>query len=102
MTLTAARPETAAPRAQRSRRPGWRNPRLLLGLLLVAASVVVGARLMAAADDTVGVWAVARDLPAGATLDDGDVQRRQVRFPDEETADGYLAADDDAARRPRR
>jgi hypothetical protein len=95
MTLTATRQETAAPKAQRSRQPGWRNPRLLLGLLLVAASVVVGARLMAAADDTVGVWAVARDLPAGATLESDDVQRRQVRFPDAATADGYLAASDD-------
>jgi hypothetical protein len=95
MTLTAHRPDTAAPQAQRSRRPGWRNPRLLLGLLLVAASVVVGARLMAVADDTVGVWVVARDLPAGANVDNGDLTRRQVRFPDAETADGYLAADDD-------
>jgi hypothetical protein len=94
MTLTATTPETEVPAAQRSRRPGWRNPRLLLGLLLVAASVVVGARLMAAADDTVGVWAVAHDLPAGAALDGGDVVRRQVRFPDAQTADGYLAASD--------
>jgi hypothetical protein len=94
MTLTATKPETEVPAAQRSRRPGWRNPRLLLGLVLVAASVVVGARLMAAADDSVGVWAVARDLPAGATLGGGDVVRRQVRFPDEQTADGYLAASD--------
>lgn len=95
MTLTAHRPETAAPPAQRSRRPGWRNPRLLLGLLLVAGSVVVGARLMAAADDTVGVWAVARDLPAGATLGQGDLERRAIRFPDAPTADSYLAAEDD-------
>ena len=95
MTLTAHRPETAAPRATRSRRPGWRSPRLILGLLLVAVSVLVGARMMAAADDTVGVWVVARDLPAGATLGDGDVERRQLRFPDEGTADRYLAAADD-------
>ncbi len=95
MTLTAHRTGTEAPRASRSRRPGWRNPRLLLGLLLVAVSVVVGARLMAAADDTVGVWVVARDLPAGATLGDGDVERRQLRFPDDETADRYLSATDD-------
>lgn len=94
MTLTASRPETAAPRAHRSRRPGWRNPRLLLGLVLVAASVVVGARLMAAADDTVGVWAVSRDLPAGATIDPADLARRQIRFPDDATADGYLDAGD--------
>jgi hypothetical protein len=95
MTLTAHRTETTTPRATRSRRAGWRNPRLLLGLLLVAASVVVGARLMATADDTVGVWVVARDLPAGATIADGDVERRQIRFPDDDTADRYLAAADD-------
>ena len=94
MTLTAQRPETATPRAQRSRRPGWRNPRLLLGLLLVAGSVVAGARLMAAADDTVGVWALAKDLPAGATLERGDVERQAIRFPDDATADSYLAAED--------
>jgi hypothetical protein len=95
MTLTAHRTETGAPPATRSRRPGWRNPRLLLGLVLVAASVIVGARLMAAADDTVGVWVVARDLPAGATLGVGDVERRQIRFPDADTADRYLASEDD-------
>ena len=95
MTLTDRRTETAAPPATRSRRPGWRNPRLLLGVVLVAASVVVGARLMAAADDTVGVWVVVRGLPSGATLEDGDLERRQIRFPDDETADRYLAAADD-------
>jgi hypothetical protein len=94
VTMTATRTETATPKAQRSRRPGWRNPRLLLGLVLVAASVVVGARLMAAADDSVGVWTVAHDLPAGATLDEDDLARRQVRFPDQATADGYLTVSD--------
>ena len=94
MTLTApSRPDTTAPVATRGRRPGWRNPRLLLGLLLVAGSVVVGARLLASADDTVGVWAVSRDLPAGATVTEGDLERRQVRFPESATADGYLSAD---------
>ncbi|GAB3656515.1 hypothetical protein GCM10027596_10810 [Nocardioides korecus] len=82
------------PSATRARRPGWRNPRLLLGLVLVAGSVVLGARLMASADDTVGVWAVARDLPAGATVTGADLQRRQVRFPDAATADAYLSSAD--------
>jgi len=96
MTVTAPhRHETTVPRATRSHRPGWRNPRLLLGIVLVAASVVLGARLLAAADDTVGVWAVAHDLPAGAQLDQGDLERRQIRFPEADTADRYLAARDD-------
>ncbi len=97
MTLTApARQEAAVPRASRSRRPGWRNPRLLLGIFLVAGSVVLGARLLAAADDSVGVWVVARDLPAGASIDSGDLEKRNLRFPDDRTADGYLSAREDA------
>jgi hypothetical protein len=96
MTTTTAPPrtESAAIRATRSRPPGWRNPRLIIGLALVAGSVLLGARLLAAADDTVGVWAVTRDLPAGAALDPADLERRQVRFPEEDTADGYLADTD--------
>ena len=66
MTMTAPeRTGRAVPRATRSRPPGWRNPRLLLGIVLVAGSVVLGARLLAAADDTVAVWAVSADLPDG-------------------------------------
>lgn len=96
MTPTATPPgePTPAPAATRSRRPGWRNPRLLLGLVLVAGSVVLGARTMAAADDTVGVWSLERDLPAGATVQRDDLVRRQLRFPDAATADGYLSAAD--------
>jgi hypothetical protein len=93
MTLTA-RPESPVAPATRSRRPGWRNPRLLLGIVLVAASVVLGARLVAAADDTVAVWTVARDLPAGAEVTSADLEPRQIRFPDEDTAGGYLSAAD--------
>jgi hypothetical protein len=96
MTTTAPPlTEHTATRAHRSRPPGWRNPRLVVGLVLVAGSVLLGARMLAAADDTVGVWAVTRDLPAGAALDASDLERRQVRFPDEDTADGYLAVTDD-------
>jgi hypothetical protein len=96
MTLTApASPEAGVPRATRSRRPGWRSPRLVLGVVLVAGSVLLGARLMATADDTVGVWALGRDLPAGAALDQDDLVRRQVRFPDTTTADRYLSASDE-------
>ena len=93
MTLTA-RPESSVSPATRSRKPGWRNPRLLLGVLLVAASVVLGARLVAAADDSVAVWSVARDLPAGAEVQAEDLEPRQIRFSDERTADGYLSARD--------
>jgi hypothetical protein len=95
MTTTAPERTSAAVRpATRSHRPGWRNPRLLLGIVLVAGSVVLGARLLAAADDTVAVWAVSADLPAGASIDEADLERRDVRFPDAATADGYVGADE--------
>ena len=42
--------------ATRVRRPGWRDPRLAVGLVLVAAATVAGARLLATSDDTVAVW----------------------------------------------
>ncbi len=87
---SAGAPE--APAARRSGRPGWRNPRLVLGLLLVAASVLLGAWALSASDDSVGVWVAARDLPAGATLTRADLEVRRLRFPDGETADRYLAA----------
>lgn len=94
MTVTQGRrpalPET--PPARRGHRPGWRSPRLLLGILLVAASVLLGAWALAAADDTVGVWAVSRDLPAGAAVTRSVLEVRQVRFSDHTTADRYLPA----------
>ncbi len=92
---------TTAPRANRARVPGWRNARLLVGLVLVAGSVLLGARVLAAADDTVGVWALAHDLPAGVPVGEDDLVVRRVRFPDTATADAYLSsaqAPDSAAR----
>lgn len=95
MTVPAhARPDQDVARASRSHRPGWRNPRLLLGIVLIAGSVIVGGRVFAAADDTVGVWALARDLPAGAAVGEEDLAQRQIRFPDTGTADRYLATSD--------
>jgi len=98
MTLTNSRSTSrTAPepeRATRTRPPGWRNPRLVVGLLLVAGSVVLGARLLASADDTVGVWVLSRDLPAGALLEEGALESQRVRFPDAATADLYLATTD--------
>lgn len=69
---TAASPPASAssPAALRLRRPGWRDPRLAVGLLLVAVSTVVGARLLAVSDDTVTVWATAGPVRAGDAADE--------------------------------
>lgn len=81
-----------SPVAQRLTAGRWRDPRLWVGLVLVAASVLVGARLLAAADDTVAVWAAARDVGAGAPLTRDALVVEQVRFADASTARQYLPA----------
>lgn len=73
---------TAVPAARRLATPSWLDTRLVLGVLLVLVSVVVGARLLASADTSSSVWVVTRDLAAGSTLSDGDLERSQVRLFD--------------------
>jgi hypothetical protein len=79
-----------SPRAARLRRPSWLDLRLVIGLLLVLVSVVLGARVVAAADRTTPVWAVRSDLAAGTTLGSGDLV--VVRMRVSTGADRYLSA----------
>ena len=69
----------AAP-AARATAPGWRDPRLWVGIALVAASVLVGAKVLAGADDTVTVWAATHDLAAGDRVTATDLVSRSVHF----------------------
>jgi hypothetical protein len=85
----------AVPPATRTRSSAWRDPRLWVGLLVVTVSVVAGARLLAAADDTVAVWAVRADAGPGARLDPGDLVVRHVRFGDDTDLASYVRTDDD-------
>jgi hypothetical protein len=81
----------AAPPATRHPIPGWRDPRLVVGALIVAACVLIGSRVLAAADDTVAVWSVRHDVPRGAVIDQGDLAAVRVHFAGE-AADAYLSA----------
>ena len=81
------------PPATRAGRPGWRDPRLWVGVLIVAVSVVAGARLLASADDTVSVWAVAADAGPGAQLAPDDLVAHRVRFADADDLDRYFSVD---------
>lgn len=82
------------PAAQRATTPGWRDPRLWLGVLIIAVSVVVGARILSTADDTTAVWSVERDLSPGEALVAEDVTARKVRFIEGADAERYaLVAD---------
>lgn len=84
--------ESASPPVKRLRRPRWSDPRLLVGLLIVAGSVVAGARLLAAADDTSAVWAVRADHRAGTPVSPDDVRSVHVRLDD--SAANYVPADE--------
>lgn len=89
----AADPQGAAP-AVRATRPGWRDPRLWLGIAIVAACVVAGARILGSADDTVQVWAVARDAGPGVQLTADDLTAHRVRFADDGDLGGYYPVDE--------
>lgn len=81
------------PPAGRATTPGWRDPRLWIGVVIVAVSVVAGSRLLAAADDSVPVWAVTGDMATGEEITGDDLVARQVRFVDEADLDLYFPAD---------
>jgi hypothetical protein len=96
--VTAVRPATApsaaaeavaGPTPRRVRAPRWLDLRLVLGVLLVLASVLLGARVVAAADATVPVWAVTADLAAGTELRADDLTAVDVRLDD--AAGAYLS-----------
>ncbi len=89
----ATTPGAAAPvpgsAPRRVRPPRWLDLRLVLGVLLVLGSVLLGARVVAAADATVPVWSAAGDLAAGTVLAAGDLVAVDVRLDD--VAGAYLA-----------
>jgi hypothetical protein len=82
------------PAASRASTPGWRDPRLWIGVAIVAASVFVGALVLGTSDDTVPVWAAADTMGAGHVLTAGDLTVRRVRFADASDADLYYPADE--------
>lgn len=84
---------TGSAPAQRLSRSRWRQPRLVVGLLLVAAAVVLGARVLAALDDSVLVWQVDSSARAGSPTSGLDVSPVAVRFDDAGTQAAYLSAD---------
>ncbi|GAB4062590.1 flagellar protein FlgA [Angustibacter speluncae] len=80
-----------APPAARLRPPSWRDPRLLVGVLLVLGSVVLGARVVAAADDTEPYYVAARAITPGDRIGPDDLRVVDVRLGD--AGEGYLGAD---------
>lgn len=75
--------------AQRIAVHPWRDPRLLLGIMLVLLSTVVGAKLFAAQDDTVAYWSVRASVAAGDEVQRGDLVSTRVRLGSS-TRESYL------------
>ena len=85
---------TDTPTARRASAPGWRDPRLWIGVALVAASVLVGALVLGTSDDTVAVWAATDTMGPGHALTADDLTVRRVGFADAADAALYLGADE--------
>jgi len=78
------------PKASRLQKPAWRDARLLVGVLLVLASVVLGSYVVAHADDRTAMYAAARPLVPGQKLSEDDLTRVEVQLGSRSAS--YLSA----------
>lgn len=84
--------EVPAPVAARLRRPGWRDPRLLSGVALVAGAVALGSWVVSSAQHTVPVYVARGALVPGAVLGPDDLAVADVRLTGA-ALERYLRAD---------
>lgn len=87
--------ELPKPTASRLHKPSWRDSRLVVGVVLVLLSMTVGAKAIAAADDTVPMYAAAASLVPGQPVSQSDVRRVDVQLGADRHR--YVAADHDIA-----
>jgi hypothetical protein len=80
-----------SPAPKRLRAPRWLDLRLVAGVVLVLAAVLLGARVVSGARQTQRMLALTRDLAAGSTVQADDLTTVEVRLP----ADGVYLADED-------
>lgn len=59
----------------------WRDPRMIVGLMLMAASMVAGGAALAAADHTVAYWAVGAAVHEGERVERSDFTVAKVKVP---------------------
>jgi hypothetical protein len=83
-------PDGAATGA-RLKRPSWKDPRLLVGMLLVLASVIGVISLVGSADKTTEVYAARDSIAVGEKLSQDNVVRAKVRLG--ETEEHYLTVE---------
>lgn len=70
-----------SPEPRRIATPSWLDLRLVLGVVLVLASVVIGATVVSRASHTHATVAATRDLAAGTILRPADVKIAQMQLP---------------------
>lgn len=80
-----------APPANRLRRPSWRDPRLVVGLILVAVSVAAGSWLVDSAQGSTPVWVARHTLTPGTELTAQHLEVGDVRLGAAQL-EGYLDA----------
>jgi SAF domain len=80
--VTDRAPLPPSPRPRRIAAPSWLDVRLVLGVGLVLASVLIGAKTVASARHTSPVVAARRDLAAGTVLSADDLGVVPARLPD--------------------
>ena len=83
-------PEVSAT-AARLKRPSWKDPRLLVGILLVLVSVAGVVFLVGSADRTTEVFAARDGIAVGERLTQDNVVRAKVRLGDTESQ--YITAE---------
>ncbi|WP_157749503.1 SAF domain-containing protein [Jatrophihabitans sp. GAS493] len=71
---------TQSPAPRRVKTPRWLDLRLIAGVVLVLASVAIGATVVASADSTVRMWQSSRNLSAGAVLSASDLSSVRVHL----------------------
>lgn len=82
--------------ASRIRTPGWRDPRLIVGIILVVLSVTGVVALIQAMDARQGYWAASVDIVPGAETSAEDFHIVQASMS--ESADRYWIAEDQLPR----
>lgn len=69
-----------SPTPRRLGRPRWLDPRVIGGVLLVVAAIVIGSRVIAASSRTTPVWAAEHELAAGTVVTAGDLRAVDVNL----------------------
>lgn len=82
-----------SPAARRLGAPRWRDGRLLAGIVLVLASVAIGARLLSTGGSKTQLLAARAGLSAGHVLTDADLSTSAVALDARQRADYLLAAE---------